>query len=145
MTALLGHHIVQVPDDHPLKARENVFAFSLALTLAPLDQSNPGAQLYHFVGGFMEEPQYGGCHDDCRWGDDETASTTNQADMRRGQSRMTRVRRELPPSRSASRPARQTGRRIADARTLQSCPHRASTDAPQELQLLSPRSGLRGV
>ena len=37
----------------------------LALTLAPLDQPNPGAQLYHFVGGFMEESQYGPCHDEC--------------------------------------------------------------------------------
>jgi hypothetical protein len=45
----------------PLKARENVFAFSmdcaskqvlqmLAMILAPLGQPNPGAQLYHFVG-----------------------------------------------------------------------------------------------
>src|SRR5215470_5690885 len=56
------------------------------------------------------------------------------ADYRRGQSRMTLVRRELPPSRGASRPARKTGRRIADTRTLQSCPHRASANAPQEIQ-----------
>jgi hypothetical protein len=51
---------------------------------------------------------------------------------------MTLVRRELPLSRSASRPDRQTGRRIADARTLQSCPHRASADATQEIQPLAP-------
>src|SRR5262245_36445575 len=56
------------------------------------------------------------------------------ADYRRGQSRMTLVRRELPPSRSASRPDRKTGRRIADTRTLQSCPHRASANATQEIQ-----------
>jgi len=37
----------------------------LALTIAPLDQPNPGAQLYHFVGGFMEEAVYGGCVPDC--------------------------------------------------------------------------------
>src|SRR5262249_51535004 len=65
------------------------------------------------------------------------------ADYRRGQSRMTLVRRELPPSRSASRPDRQTERRIADARTLQSCPHRASADATQEIQLLTPLSVAR--
>ena len=47
---------------------------------------------------------------------------------------MTLVRRELPPSRSASRPDRKTGRRIADTRTLQSCPHRASANATQEIQ-----------
>ncbi len=37
----------------------------LALVLAPLDQPNPGGQLYHFVGGFMEEPQFGSCHSEC--------------------------------------------------------------------------------
>jgi hypothetical protein len=69
-------YIEGLPRGHPLKARENVFAFSmscaglqmlqmLALTLAPLDQSNPGAQLYHFVGGYMEEPFFGSCHPEC--------------------------------------------------------------------------------
>jgi hypothetical protein len=69
-------YIEGLPKDHPLRSRENVFAFSmscaalqtlqmLALTLAPLDQPNPGAQLYHFVGGFMEKPTYGACHPDC--------------------------------------------------------------------------------
>ena len=69
-------YIEQLPKDHPLKSRENVFAFSracaslqtlqmLALTLAPLDQPNPGSQLYHFVGGFMEEPTFGACHPEC--------------------------------------------------------------------------------
>jgi len=62
--------------DHPLRASENVFAFSmacaslqvlqlLALALAPLDQPNPGAQLYHFVGGFMEKPTFNACHEEC--------------------------------------------------------------------------------
>jgi hypothetical protein len=69
-------YIEGLPKDHPLKARENVFAFSmscaslqtlqmLALVLAPLDQPNPGSQLYHFVGGFMEEPTFGSCHPEC--------------------------------------------------------------------------------
>jgi hypothetical protein len=69
-------YIDGLPDDHPLKTRQNVFAFSmscaslqmlqmLALVLAPLDQPNPGSQLYHFVGGFMEEPTYGECHPEC--------------------------------------------------------------------------------
>jgi hypothetical protein len=70
-------YIAGLAKDHPLKARENVFAFSmacasmqmlqmLALTLAPLGHSNPGAQLYHFVGGFMEEGDLGkACHPDC--------------------------------------------------------------------------------
>jgi len=37
----------------------------LALVLAPLDQPNPGSQMYHFVGGFMEEPTFGSCHSNC--------------------------------------------------------------------------------
>jgi len=69
-------YIEGLPKDHPLKSRENVFAFSmacaslqtlqmLALVLAPLDQPNAGSQLYHFVGGHMEEPRFGACHPDC--------------------------------------------------------------------------------
>lgn len=69
-------YIKGLAKDHPLKTRENVFAFSLscaslqvlqmlALVLAPLDQPNPGAQRYHFVGGFMEEPEFGNCHNEC--------------------------------------------------------------------------------
>jgi hypothetical protein len=50
----------------------------------------------------------------------------------RGQSRMTVVRRELPPSRSASRPAWCRRHRIASARALQSCPHHAGAAAPQK-------------
>lgn len=69
-------YIEGLPKDHPLKSRENVFAFSmscaslqmlqmLALVLAPLDLPNPGSQLYHFVGGDMEEPSFGVCHPEC--------------------------------------------------------------------------------
>lgn len=69
-------YIGGLPDDHPLKVPENVFAFSmacagqqmlqmLALVLAPLDQPNPGAQFYHFVGGFMEPPRHGSCREEC--------------------------------------------------------------------------------
>jgi molybdopterin-synthase adenylyltransferase len=69
-------YIEGLPLDHPLKARENVFAFSmscaslqvlqmLSLVVAPLGLSNPGSQMYHFVGGFMEEPKFGQCDAEC--------------------------------------------------------------------------------
>ncbi len=69
-------YIENLERNHPLRSSENVFAFSmacasqqflqmLALILAPLDQPNPGAQLYHFVGGFMEPPEFGACHTEC--------------------------------------------------------------------------------
>lgn len=71
-------YIAGLPKGHPLKTRENVFAFSmgcagmemlqmLALVLAPLNQPNPGAQLYHFVGNITEEPTYGSCHIECQF------------------------------------------------------------------------------
>jgi len=71
-------YIQGLPKDHPLKSRENVFAFSmgcgnlqllqmLAMALAPLDQPNPGTQLYHFVGNSMEEPTFGRCHPECQF------------------------------------------------------------------------------
>jgi hypothetical protein len=71
-------YIAGLPKDHPLKTRENVFAFSmscasmemlqmLALVLAPLSQPNPGAQLYHFVGNITEEPTFGNCHPECQF------------------------------------------------------------------------------
>src|SRR5439155_17319013 len=61
------------------------------------------------------------------------------------QSRMTPLRRELPPSRGASRPDPKTGRRIASARTLQSCSHRAVADAARESRSHYPRPLLASV
>lgn len=69
-------YIQGLPRDHVLRAGENVFAFSMAcaslqmmqmlsLVISPLGQSNPGSQLYHFVGGKMEEPIFGSCHKEC--------------------------------------------------------------------------------
>ena len=69
-------YIEGLPRDHPAKMRENVYAFALscgsfqllqmlAYTIAPLDRSAPGAQLYHFVGGFMEPPELNSCKPGC--------------------------------------------------------------------------------
>ncbi|MGH8493098.1 MAG: HesA/MoeB/ThiF family protein [Moraxellaceae bacterium] len=69
-------YIEGLPKDHVLRAGENVFAFSMAcaslqmmqmlsLVIAPLGLSNPGSQLYHFVGGTMEAPEHGTCHKEC--------------------------------------------------------------------------------
>lgn len=69
-------YIAGLPDDHPIKRNENVFAFGLtaaalevfqllSMVIAPLGMSNPGAQLYHFVNGGLEtEPKYS-CDDTC--------------------------------------------------------------------------------
>src|SRR2546423_9543430 len=61
------------------------------------------------------------------------------------QSGMTPLRRELPPSRGASRPDPEAGRRIASARTLQSCSHRAVADAARESRSHYPRPLLASV
>jgi hypothetical protein len=93
-------YIERLPEDHALRARENVFAFSMAcasmqtlqmlsLVLAPLDQPNPGAQRYHFVGNFMENPRFDQCRSDCFFrnmtarGDSSDVTVTGRRPARR--------------------------------------------------------------
>jgi molybdopterin-synthase adenylyltransferase len=96
-------YIEGLPKDHSLKSRENVFAFSqscaslqtlqmLALVLAPLGLSNPGCQLYHFVGSTMEEPTFGSCHPECLFpalialGDSSGVTATGERPRNAGES-----------------------------------------------------------
>ena len=69
-------YIEGLPKDHSFRRRENVYPFALACgsqqllqllacTVAPEGFSNPGAQIHHFVGGFMEPPILGGCEATC--------------------------------------------------------------------------------
>ena len=69
-------YIEGLSDDHPLKVRQNVFAFSMAcaslqvlqllsLVVAPQGCANAGVQRYHFVGSEMEPRRFGTCHENC--------------------------------------------------------------------------------
>jgi len=69
-------YIAALPEDHVLKARQNVFTFAmscasfqlmqmLSMVVDPLGRANIGAQLYHFVGGELEPPNHPVCHEEC--------------------------------------------------------------------------------
>ena len=69
-------YIAGLRDDHPLKARQNVFVFSMAcaslqvlqflnMVVAPLDIPYSGSQRYHFVGSTMEPNSTTTCHENC--------------------------------------------------------------------------------
>jgi ThiF family protein len=69
-------YIEGLPDDHFIKRNENVFAFSLStasfemlhllmMVLAPLGVSDAGAQMYHFVPGLFDRPNFDPCKPQC--------------------------------------------------------------------------------
>lgn len=69
-------YIQGLPKDHPVLRNENVFAFSLAVAslellqmimmiVAPSGVANPGAQTYHLIPGFLEEPGFSRCESSC--------------------------------------------------------------------------------
>jgi len=69
-------YIDGLPTDHPLRANENVFAFSMAaaslevlqfltMVIAPMGVASPGAQNYHFVPGNLDSPDFRTCDENC--------------------------------------------------------------------------------
>ena len=69
-------YIEGLRDDHPLKARQNVFAFSMAcassqvlqflnMIVAPLEIAYSGRQRYHFVDAATEPSSTTTCHENC--------------------------------------------------------------------------------
>jgi hypothetical protein len=69
-------YIAGLPDDHPIRRNENVFAFSLSassfevlqalmMVIAPLGIASPGAQMYHFVPGLLDEAKFELCNESC--------------------------------------------------------------------------------
>jgi hypothetical protein len=71
-------YIKRLPDDHPIKRNENVFAFSmgcaalevgqlLSMIVAPSGVSDYGAQNYHFVSGTIDLDTRG-CNANCPFG-----------------------------------------------------------------------------
>jgi len=70
------HYIAGLPDDHFIKRNENVFAFSMSaasfemlqllmMILAPLGVSDAGSQMYHFVPGLFDRPNFDPCKSRC--------------------------------------------------------------------------------
>jgi hypothetical protein len=69
-------YIEGLPDDHFIKRNENVFAFSMStasfemlqllmMVLAPLGVADAGAQMYHFVPGLFDRPNFDSCKPGC--------------------------------------------------------------------------------
>ena len=69
-------YIDGLPEDHFIKRNENVFAFSMSvasfemlhllmMVLAPLGVADAGAQMYHFVPGLFDRPNFDPCNPRC--------------------------------------------------------------------------------
>ena len=74
------HYIAGLPDDHPIKRNENVFAFSLSaasfemmqmlmMIIGPFGVANAGQQMYHFVPGIFDKPKFELCDENCLYPD----------------------------------------------------------------------------
>lgn len=71
-----SRYIDGLPNDHFIKRNENVFAFSMStasfemlqllmMVLAPLGVADAGAQMYHFVPGLFDRPNFDTCKPQC--------------------------------------------------------------------------------
>jgi hypothetical protein len=69
-------YIIGLPRDHFIRRNENVFAFSMStasfemlhlllMVIAPLGVSDAGAQMYHFVPGLFDRPNFDPCRPNC--------------------------------------------------------------------------------
>jgi molybdopterin/thiamine biosynthesis adenylyltransferase len=69
-------YISTLPDEHPIKRNENVFAFSmsaasllvlqfLSMIISPMGIANVGEQNFHFIIGMMDVEQDAKCNKDC--------------------------------------------------------------------------------
>ncbi len=69
-------YISGLPEDHPVRRNENVFAFSLRaaslevlqmlmMVIAPLGIADAGQQTYHFVPGILDPPRFEFCNAGC--------------------------------------------------------------------------------
>jgi len=83
------HYIDGLPPDHPARANENVFAFSmstaametlqmLSMVIAPSGVSDAGAQHYHFVTGQLDTDSHA-CRSHCPFSNDLLAQGDNCA------------------------------------------------------------------
>lgn len=70
------NYIAGLPENHPVRRNENVFAFSLSsasfevlqmlmMVVAPRGFANAGEQMFHFVPGIFDEPGFHMCNDGC--------------------------------------------------------------------------------
>jgi molybdopterin-synthase adenylyltransferase len=104
-------YIEGLADDHFIKRNENVFAFSLSaasfemlqllmMVLAPVGVSDPGAQMYHFVPGLFDRPNFDPCKPHCPFSSlllgrgDSSEITVSGAHSAAERCRAERVRRQ---------------------------------------------------
>ena len=98
-------YIAGLPEDHPVKHNENVFAFSLSvasleilqflsLIIAPSGISDPGAQMYHFVTAQLDTERHEGCKSECIYPSLLAKGDRSEIEVTSGHSRAEQAREE---------------------------------------------------